>query len=849
MSKTLVIVESPGKIKKIQQILGSNYIITASVGHIIDLASNKLSIDVDNGFNPIYSPIDRAVKIIKDIKSLLKKCSDVLLATDKDREGEMIAWSLAYILQLKNPKRIIFTSVTKEELMKAIKNPKLIDQHMVDAQKTRRILDRLVGFKLSPIVKQQINGDSAGRVQSVFVKLIVDKENEINKFINGDNASYFRFKGNFDLNGNTINSNLYSTNNTNGGEDSEESNNDTDNEKSGIVKFNEKNARKFFEGCLNSDFKISSIENTKSSSNPSPPYETSTLQQEASSYLKFTSKRTMMAAQHLYEEGHITYMRTDSISLSKDAMENVKKYVLEIFGIKYYSKREYKTKSSDAQEAHEAIRPTDMFLIPEKLDIGGKISEDEQKLYKLIWRRTIASQMSAAQYDVYNLKISVSEYDDYYFLTIIRKLIFDGYLKIYGVVDDDNIDNILGSLKKQDLLKVNNITSTEEYPKPKPRYSEASLIKTLKKLKIGRPATTATIISKIQDRKYVMVKNIDGIKKDILSMTWDGESDNILEEKSSVLLGQEKNKFVPTKLGKLSTEFLNNNFTELMDYKFTTDMEKKLDKIEQGKLVWNNELKIFYDKFNPLVQKLAKETKVFNDRPTRILGKHPETGHELIATISKYGDVVKYSISEKETKYASIEEPLTMDTISLEQAIELFKFPMELGIYDGNPVIVKKGMYGLYISFSGKNFPVQNEQITLNDAIDMIKTKQKNILKELKDSTYTYTILNGQYGMYLSAVNNKTKKSRNIGLSKKIGLDDVDLDYIQLMMESEKSNKKGKNMDKSITESITKPVDKPDIKKKPSPKKKPETSVKKTSTKKTPSKTTRKKKPDSEYAF
>ena len=392
----------------------------------------------------------------------------------------------------------------------------------------------MVGFKVSPILKQHINGESAGRVQSIVVKLIVDKENQINDFLSDNKSSYFKFKGNFDLNGNNINSVLCSNNtiNNNINDSDNVDEQEQENQPNSQVKFNKNTARKFFEGCLNSDFKIDDVEKTNSISNPSPPYETSTLQQEASSYLKFTSKRTMLAAQHLYEEGHITYMRTDSVNLSNDALNNIKDYIIATFGNKYYTRKEYKTKSKNAQEAHEAIRPTDINVIPENLQIGGKINEDEQKLYKLIWKRTVASQMSPAQYEVYTINISISEYKEYYFNSTLKKLIFDGYLKIYGVDDNANIDNIINSLKKIDTLGVNNIVGAEEYPKPKNRFTEASLVKTLKKLEIGRPATTASIISKIQDRKYVIIKNVDGIKKEVLTMSWDGKSDNVVEKKS-----------------------------------------------------------------------------------------------------------------------------------------------------------------------------------------------------------------------------------------------------------------------------------------------------------------------------
>jgi DNA topoisomerase I len=795
MSKILVIVESVGKIKKMQQILGSKYIVTASLGHIIDLAPGKLSIDIDNGFNPIYAPIERSIKVIKDIKKLLKKSSDVILATDKDREGEAIAWSLAYILQLKNPKRILFTDITKKTIAEAISNITSINQNMVDAQKTRRILDRLVGFKISPILRQCINGDSAGRVQSIVVKLIVDKEENINAFINSNNASYFKCKGNFRLPSNVeISSNLCEI---------------TKDNKIMDTKFTKNEAQDFFSCCMNSDFKISNTEITQSSSNPSPPYETSTMQQEASSYLKFSSKRTMTIAQHLYEEGYITYMRTDSVNLSEEALIDINKYIMATFGTKYYSKREYKTKSKNAQEAHEAIRPTDIYMIPDKLEIGGKIDEDEIKLYKLIWNRTIASQMSAALYDVCNINISISESDKYLFTTSIRKLIFDGYLKIYSAIEDDNsvlFDTLKNSKNK--YLKVKNIISNEEYQKPKARFSEASLLKTLKKLEIGRPATTANIISKIQERKYVAVANIDGIKKNVLTMNWDGESDQVFESNKEILYGQEKTKYIPTTLGKLTTDFLNKNFTELMEYQFTTDMEKKLDKIEKGKLKWNDELHRFYGKLSPLLEQLEKNMpKRSDNRPSRLLGTHPDTGCDIIATIAKYGDVVKYCISEKSPLYASIDPPLSMDNINLEQAIQLFNFPKVLGQYKGDNIIIKKGMYGYYITHDNKNYQLNdhNEHINLEQAIEIIISKYKNIIKDFKEGVFSYTLIDGQYGLYLSVYNSKTKKYKNIPFPKKIDINLVDLDYVKLIIETQKDYKKNKKTPiKKTNETLTK---------------------------------------------
>ena len=713
----------------------------------------------------------------------------------------MIAWSIAYVLGIKKPKRITFDSITKTDLLKSIKEPREIDYNLVDAQKGRRVLDRIVGYELSPLLDKQLGQRnlSAGRVQSVVTRLIIDRENEIKKFMSGDLASFFKFKGTFFENNKSksIITNLYNLESTT---------------KDKLFKGDqakiesEQESKNFLKKCMESKFIVNGIFEKTATRGPAPPFTTSTLQQDASRKLGFNVKRTMDAAQKLYEEGYITYMRTDSVNLSKDAMENIKKFVVEKYGANYYRAVEYKAKAKNVQEAHEAIRPTDAFTnnIIEK----GKIGSDEIKLYMLIWKRTIGSQMKPAEYNVTSIQISISKDNKHFFMTEIQNLTFLGFLIAYGVTlnnnkiaeadeagednegeeDHDETSEINKNItipKVGTELKVNNIQGTQEYNKPPSRYDEASLVKRLdpKDLNIGRPSTYATIINKIIMREYVKKTDLAGVEKDILTLTWAGSAKEINEEKGKITLGKEKNKFVPTHLGIMVTNFLIAYFSKIMDYKFTASMEDKLDEIAAGEIKWYKVMKEFYDEFHPLVLKVLQSKTIIEDKYTRVIGKDPETGIDIIATMGKYGPMIKICVSASKCKYAPIKEPLTIETITLDDALKLFEFPKELGKYEKKKVLLNKGQYGYYITVGESKdklkFPVDDPDISLEDVIEKIKEKEKYKLGTFKGEGKLYEILEGPYGKYIKITDTKTKKKTNVKLPEGTDIATLTVDKIK----------------------------------------------------------------------
>ncbi|CAH6421828.1 DNA topoisomerase 1 [uncultured virus] len=749
MGKTLIIVESAGKIKKIESILGKNYFVMASYGHILDLEkrSKDLSVDINDNFRPIYKPLENKLEVISKIKKAAKTSSEVIIAADFDREGEQIAWCIAFILKLKNPKRITFTSINKKDITDAIKNPRTIDYNLVDAQKCRRILDRIVGYEVSPLLYQLGVGSlSAGRVQSVVTRLIVDKETEINVFFGNELKSFFKFKACFmeiKPNAKPFNTTMHNIEMIT---------------EIGIYKGNvskiisEKKSRKLFDLFFKSKFWASSIFDKKSIRNPSPPFTTSTLQQEANKKLGFNGKRTMQAAQNLYEAGYITYMRTDSVNLSNEAIDNIQKFILENYGEKFYRKMLYKSKNKNTQEAHEAVRPTDVFTT--QLEKKDKINHDELRLYSLIWKRSVASQMKPAEFNITTIQITIDNDLDHFFMTTIENLLFPGFMKIYNLnnlEDEENKENENSNIiipKLGSYLKVNLIEATEDYPRPPSRFNEASLVDKLdpKNLNIGRPATYSPIINKILEIGYIKIENNEGLNKDCLVIQWDGQSNVLKTEKKKILIGKEKNKFIPTDLGIQVNNFLVKNFSKIMDYEFTSLMEKKLDKIAQGKIKYYDVLKDFYDEFHPLVLK-NKNKNIIENESTKILGKDPNTGNDIIATIAAYGPVVKTKNSENTFKYAPIKKPFTLENITLEEALNLFKFPKFLGKYENNAVILNKGKFGLYITVGNKKYPVEKEDITLNEVINLID--EKKTLFELKTETKLYTVNSGPYGKYI----------------------------------------------------------------------------------------------------
>lgn len=754
MTKKLFIVESPGKINKLGSILGNEYIVAASVGHVQDLVKKDLGIDVNNNFKMTYQVSTDKKKVVSNLKSLMKSCNEVILAADEDREGEAIAASLADVLKLKDPKRVVFNEITKSALTNALKNPRKINYNLVRAQETRRALDRLVGWKLSPLLWQNVAPKlSAGRVQSVVVKLIIDKENEIEGL---NQKSYFKLYGKFhskDNKENVLSVTLYEL----------DKNKTTKTSiKGDILKLNKKKDVEKLLNVLNeSTYSINLIEDKISKRNPSPPFITSTLQQEASKKFSFNIKSTMSIAQKLYERGYITYMRTDSTSLSNEALKSAGDYIINNFGKEYHNKKQYVSKSKNAQEAHEAIRPTKL----NKPDIEGPT--EQKKLYSLIWKRTIASQMSAAKISVNNIYIEIihNKVIPYYFLATNENIIFEGFLKVYNIKsdDDEELQKANTNFKKGDKLNYDEIEAKEEYPKSIGRYNEANLVKKLEDLGIGRPSTYASIINKIQERNYIEKVNLDGEEKKTNNAKMKPNK-GIKWTENKTTLGKEKQKLIPTSIGKLVNEYLCNNFDNVMDYKFTANLENNLDKIVDGKKMWTGVLQDFWDDFSPKIENLSQNKIKLNTG--RLLGEHPDNGCEMYATIARYGPVVKL-IDGENIKYAGIDKPLNIDNITLEQAIKLFEYPKTIGLYNSKEVTVNKGKYGVYVKYNDKSYPLKKETNNLEEIIKIIKDKNKDIIKEIKIKNKSYQIRNGQYGPYISYKAGTKVKFKKIPQNKK----------------------------------------------------------------------------------
>ena len=730
MSKNLVIVESPAKAKTIEKYLGKDFKVSSCYGHIRDLAKDDKSIDKENGFKPTYIPSPDKKKVIKELKNLRKNSEKVYIATDNDREGEAIAWHLKEILDLDDNEyeRIIFREITKNAILKSLENPTKIDMNLVNAQQARRVLDRLVGFEISPILWKKIKrGLSAGRVQSVAVKFVVDRENEINNF---EAKSSFKTTANFM----SVSDESFTAELDKRFETIDE-------------------ARKFLKDCTNKDFIVSKVEKKPSKRSPSAPFTTSTLQQEASRKIGFSPSLTMSTAQRLYEAGHITYMRTDSVNLSDEALESAQKIINDNFGEKYHNKRVYKTKSKSAQEAHEAIRPTNLGN-----DNAGK-SDTEKKLYNLIWRRTLASQMAESIFERTIVKIqSVNNTE---FKATGEVLIFDGFLKLYNEIDDSS--KLLPKLEEKSVLKTNNILSKEIFTKHPPRYSEASLIKKMEDSGIGRPSTFAETVRKIKEREYVVKEERDGkiINSKELTLENTKISENVKEEKT----GFEKNKIYTTKMGMFVTEFLNENFiSSFMDYSFTAKTENQLDQIAFNGKNWNDMLKEFYSGFSDLSNKVPEERYQLE----KDLGEYE--GKKLIARIAKFGPVIQ--IGEKEDndegfpKYCNIPYDKLIKHISIDEAISIINKKDEdnklVSVkHDGELIELKNGRYGFYLRFKEKNYKIDKEkypdpkELSEKQLIEIISTpveKSKDIIKEFFDGSIQ--IRTGKYGKppYILAV-------------------------------------------------------------------------------------------------
>jgi len=728
MSSNLVIVESPAKAKTIEKYLGKDFKVTSCYGHIRDLAKDDKSIDKENGFLPSYIPSPDKKKVIKELQSLKKKSSKVYLATDDDREGEAIAWHLKEILKLDEDdyERIVFREITKKAVLNSLESPTKINMDLVNAQQARRVLDRLVGFEISPILWKKIKrGLSAGRVQSVAVKFVVDRENEISIF---SPESSFKTTAIFSINNDNFTAEL-------------------------SKRFsNKEESEKFLNECIDTTFKVKDIEKKPSKRSPSSPFTTSTLQQEASRKIGFSPSLTMSTAQRLYEAGHITYMRTDSVNLSDEALESSKSTIINNFGNGYYKRRVYKTKSDSAQEAHEAVRPTNF-----NNDNAGK-NDTEKKLYNLIWRRTLASQMSEAQFE--RTVVSISNGKTETFKSSGEVMVFDGFLKLYNEKTENT--KLLPKLEKNSALSCIEILCKEVFTKHPPRYSEASLIKKMEDSGIGRPSTFAETVRKIKDREYVVKEERDGkiIKSKELRLVSNNISEEIKEEKT----GFEKNKIYPTNMGMFVTEFLNENFnSSFMDYSFTAKTENQLDQIAYKGRNWNDMIEEFYKIFSKLSKNVPEERYQLEKE----LGEFD--GKKMIARVAKFGPVIQ--IGEKEDseegfpKYFNMSSEQLIRHISINEALDIINQKKENNSlpvfeYDKGSIELKNGRYGFYVRFNDKNYKIDKEKypepkkITKEDAIDIVNTpveKSKDILKEFDNGLQ---IRMGKYGKppYLLAV-------------------------------------------------------------------------------------------------
>ena len=754
--KILFIVESPGKIQKISGILGKEYVVKASVGHFRNLHPKQMSIDFDNHFEPIFI-VDKP-DVVKNLKSAMKGIDMVYIASDRDREGEAIAQSLYEVLKPKKYKRLRYTAITKTAIMDAIKNASTIDDNLVNAQKARRVIDRLFGYLVSPILQRNIGGKlSAGRVQSPATRLIVDRENEIKKFLTeNENSTFFRVTGHFskmkatlhEASGKKVHSQVepYS------GKMAKIPL--SDGKKPNI------NAIRFLKKCLKSEFKVFSVSSKIATRSAAPPFTTSTLQQEANRKFGMPIDATMRTAQKLYEAGHITYMRTDSVEISEDGHAEIKQVINKEYGKKYYQRNNYKSKVANSQEAHEAIRPTH----PDLMDLEIE-DEYQAKLYKLIWQRTIASQMKPAKIDVTTVQITISKYIDekiipyYYFQSQIEKVIFKGFMKVYVESTDDEEDktitkNFTGKIPAEgDILDMDEITAKQEFLKPPPRYTQASLVQKLEKMEIGRPATFVSTVKTIMDRGYVETGNVPGTKKTISILTINAEK-SILEETNEIMVGKESKKVLPTALGITVNQYLITNFPEMLDYAFTAEMEKELDEIAEGKKIWHKIVKKFYDKLKPITEELAAAAPISKENE-KSLG-HDDLNNEILATNTKYGPAVKKKFGDKFV-YAKILEPLTLENITLEEAIELLTYPKLLGKHEHNDVLLQKGQFGLYLVYNNENFSIpphiKEADIDLAIAKDVIKEKKSNQLGEfyIKNKKMHVVVLNGKFGPYIQS--------------------------------------------------------------------------------------------------
>ena len=857
MSKTLVVLESPNKVENVQNYLGNTFLVTSSRGHFRDLDPKSLSLEIENKYKPIYYVNKDKEYVVQQLKRSYSKCTDILLATDKDREGESIAWHVAEVLNIPhaNRRRMLFTEITKKAIKAATDNTKPLDMNMFYAQQARRIIDRLIGYKwLSPLLWKNIQSSmkknmslSGGRVQSVVNKLIIDREKEIEKF-SADN--YFKTRGEFSAH-NGLTPEQKQSNNT-----YMDINMDLD------YKFTKaQQVETFIDLVAESGFKVDSVSDKKTTRKPSAPFITSTLQQEASNKFRMSPKQTMSYAQNLYAEGLITYMRTDSVTLSVDILEIIKKKIIADYGKKYINIQQYKNKSKNSQEAHEAIRPSNMDVFSIKRNDSKRLCDNCVKLYNLIWRRTMASQMSPAEVNIQTVKVAISpedtslqkEADKYKFVTKTDTILFDGFLRVYNPVtikendysEDDDTTNTTNttkiSLQNGQVLLLKKLNSVEKFTRPSVgRFTEASLVKKLDDMGIGRPSTYSSMVSIVQDRNYVEKRDIDGEVKKIKIFNFDMETCELDNSTEETKINGEKGKLVPTDIGRIVNTYLENNIGDVLDYEFTVKLEKQLDDIAQGRQDWVSVVQYIYDIFEPKFIELNNSSSLEKDKYTRVLGNDPYTGRQIVAYIAKYGPVVclksgvdaedkdkgggKRNTSATKTsttktsatktsatkdKFVSLKETdVSIETVTLNEAIEMLKYPYELCEYKDHPVMICNGKYGLYLKYNNKNWSLKDkdEPQTLEDIeeyFNEVEEKEKEVSKDPnsvglpRKINDKLKIMSGKFGPYIMYKKSSSKDSKPmfVNLGKANPLKITEKECMELI--SNKSNYKKSNYKKS----------------------------------------------------
>jgi DNA topoisomerase-1 len=742
MAKNLVIVESPAKKKIIQGFLGKDFVVESSIGHIRDLPKKGgMAIDIENGFEPNYVISEDKTKVVSHLKSVAKKADTVWLATDEDREGEAIAWHLTEALKLdaSSTKRIVFHEITKKAITKAVENPRVLDTNLVNAQQARRVLDRLVGFELSPVLWRKVKqGLSAGRVQSVAVRLIVERENEITNFTPVSSYKVVAFFINSD--GKIVRSELPQR-----------------------FKANE-DAYAFMEKCKDATFSVASLEKKPAKKSPTAPFTTSTLQQEASRKLGFSVSQTMMVAQKLYEAGKITYMRTDSVNLSNDALDAAEKVIGSLYGDEFSKRRVYTGKSKGAQEAHEAIRPSYM----ENKTVDGDSSH--QRLYDLIWKRTISSQMADAQFDRTTVRINISTTAEQ-FVAKGEVITFEGFMKVYLEGKDDDNEEQKGMLPKLEVgeaLGLSEAVASEQFSRPPARYAEASLVKKMEELGIGRPSTYAATITTIQKRGYIEKESRDGVGR--VSQMIELKDGNLTKTEKTSITGAENKKLFPTDVGIVVTDFLVEHFSDVMEYSFTASVETEFDEIAEGKKVWNEMIASFYGGFKEkVVDVIGNVGKASGERE---LGNDPASGEKVFARIGPFGPMVQMGEKQEDEnapkpKFASLLKGQTIQTITLDQAMDLFKLPRTVGEWEGKEIVASVGRFGPYLRYDGKFTSIKKTDeedpltIALDRSIELIKIKiqaDKDRLISNFDGDPLIQVLNGRYGPFIQVSPPKGKK-------------------------------------------------------------------------------------------